>query len=139
MCVLTTATPAGPAGTTVSAVCSLSLDPLLTLACLQTGSSALAAIIESGQFAINILSSESCETSARFAWRIPPHEKFDGVDYHMQNQQPVLDEAVAWITCTVHDALPGGDHTILVGAVTDMGHHDGEPLVFHRGSYRCLA
>ena len=31
---------------------------------------------------------------------------------------PVLDDALAWLACDVHELLPGGDHTIGIGAVT---------------------
>ncbi len=53
---------------------------------------------------------------------------------------PVLDDALAWFTCSLKDMLPGGDHAIGVGAVLDMGHaeDDGDPLLWFRGGYRGL-
>ena len=137
--VLTTATPEGPVGMTVSAVCSLSLDPLLALACVCSGSSTLRAILDHGHFAINVLAADAGDVSTRFATRRCGQERFEGIGHRWENGVPVLDSAVAWLTCSVHDALPGGDHTILVGAITDLRRADGEPLVWHGGRYRSLA
>ncbi|WP_327675380.1 MULTISPECIES: flavin reductase family protein [unclassified Streptomyces] len=65
-------------------------------------------------------------------------ERFAGVPYRLQDSVPVLEGAVAAITCRVHGTHPGGDHTILVGAVTDTSHTPGRPLLRHRGAYRSL-
>ena len=48
---------------------------------------------------------------------------------------PVLDDALAWMVCDLEALHPGGDHTIGIGAVTEMGHAEGEPLVFYGGRY----
>lgn len=137
--VLTTVSAAGPTGMTVSAVCSLSVDPLLALACVCRGSSTLQAILDHGSFAINVLGADAGAISTRFAAGHGPGDRFGGTGYRWAHGLPLLDRAVAWITCSVHDTLPGGDHTILVGAVTDLDGADGEPLVWHGGRYRRLA
>jgi len=36
----------------------------------------------------------------------------------------------------VRDVLPGGDHTIFVGEVTDAQTRDGVPLLYFRSGYR---
>lgn len=137
--VLTTVSPAGPTGMTVSAVCSLSADPPLALACVCRGSSTLQAVLDHGSFAINVLGADAGPISARFAAGHSQAERFGGSGYRWTRGLPLLDMAIAWMTCSVHDALPGGDHMILVGAVTDLGRVDGEPLVWHGGRYRRLA
>jgi 3-hydroxy-9,10-secoandrosta-1,3,5(10)-triene-9,17-dione monooxygenase reductase component len=50
----------------------------------------------------------------------------------------VLDGAVAWIACDLRELLPGGDHTIGIGAVTRAWSdpEPREPLVFFKGAYR---
>ena len=45
----------GPAGATASAVCSLSLEPMMMLVCLDRGSRTLGAVEEAGRFGINVL------------------------------------------------------------------------------------
>ena len=52
---------------------------------------------------------------------------------------PVLDGALAWVACSLTDLLPGGDHTIGIGAVTAAQHRAGEPLIWFRGTYGKLA
>jgi len=52
---------------------------------------------------------------------------------------PCLDGALAWLVCDLQAEHPGGDHTIGVGAVTEMDHGPGEPLIYYRGEYRNLA
>lgn len=136
--VLTTASPSGPIGMTTSAVTSLSLDPLLVLACLANHSGTLTLIREHGAFAVNILGASMDQTSQVFAEK-PLMERFAGVPHHYQDTVPILDEAVASLTCRIHATHPGGDHTILIGAVTTTTHGSGEPLLRHRGTYRRLA
>ncbi|MGX1115746.1 flavin reductase (DIM6/NTAB) family NADH-FMN oxidoreductase RutF [Streptomyces ambofaciens] len=136
--VLTTTSPSGPIGMTTSAVTSLSLDPLLVLACLSNHSGTLALVREHGAFAVNILGAGMDHTSQVFAEK-PLTERFAGVPHHYQDTVPILDEAIASLTCTVHTTHPGGDHTILIGAVTTTSHGRGEPLLRHRGSYRRLS
>ncbi len=47
--------PDGPAGATASAVCSLSLEPMMMLACLDRGSRTLLAVQGADRFVINVL------------------------------------------------------------------------------------
>jgi 3-hydroxy-9,10-secoandrosta-1,3,5(10)-triene-9,17-dione monooxygenase reductase component len=42
---------------------------------------------------------------------------------------------LAWLVCDLRELLPGGDHMIGIGEVVAMGHGEGEPLVWYRGSY----
>lgn len=135
--VLTTSDRAGdPRGMTASAVCSLSVDPPLVLACVSCSSTMLPQLLDSGQFAVNILGHREAATSTRFAGSRA--DKFVGVRYRWIAGTPVLDAAVAWLCCTVDATHPGGDHTIVIGAVTRMNRGEGEPLVWHRGRYRQL-
>ncbi|MCW2991605.1 MAG: flavin reductase, partial [Solirubrobacterales bacterium] len=49
---------------------------------------------------------------------------------------PALDDAVAWIECTMRDEHDAGDHTIVVGSVSAIeAAADSAPLVFFRGRY----
>jgi flavin reductase (DIM6/NTAB) family NADH-FMN oxidoreductase RutF len=48
----------------------------------------------------------------------------------------VLDGVVAWIDGGLWAEYDGGDHTIVVARVLDLGADPARlPLVFHRGSY----
>ena len=62
-------------GITVSAFCSVSLDPPLVLICIEKATGSHFAFQESGVFNVNILSKDQADLSERFASQIP--DKFD--------------------------------------------------------------
>lgn len=138
VCVVTCHGIEGPAGLTTNAVTSLSLDPLLLLVCFDNESRTLPAVREAGRFAVNVLAAGQEELAAVFASKRVPTEKFAGVSHEVAHGVPVLDGALAWVACDLRELLPGGDHTIGIGAVTQAAvpHPDAEPLVFFRGAYR---
>ena len=129
----------GAVGMTTNALCSLSLDPLLVLACFDNQARTLAVVRESGRFGVNVLRAGQDAISGQFASKLPLDRKFDAVDYRLEQGVPVLDGALAWLVCDVREMLPGGDHTIGIGAVLAMGHEVGDPLVWYRGAYTSVA
>ena len=70
--VITTAGRDGPRGMTASAVCSVSVDPLLVLVCIDNRSETLRSILENRTFAINVLRETHASVSTAFASRTPP-------------------------------------------------------------------
>ena len=134
--VVTARDETGPAGLTTNAFSSLSLDPPLILVCFDNGSRTLPVVQSSRRFAVNVLRAGPDQLARVFASKRVADEKFAAVTHDAALGVPVLDGALAWFVCEVRDLLPGGDHTIGVGAVTDLDFDpDGEPLVFHRGAY----
>ena len=129
----------GAVGMTTNAMCSVSLDPLLLLVCFDNGARTLPVVRESGRFGVNVLRAGQQPLSGQFASKLPLDRKFDAVDYRLEHGVPVLDGVLAWLVCDLCELLPGGDHTIGVGAVTAMGHEQGEPLVWYRGAYTSVA
>jgi flavin reductase (DIM6/NTAB) family NADH-FMN oxidoreductase RutF len=129
----------GPTGMTANALCSLSLDPLLLLVCFDNSARTLSAIQATGRFAVNILRHEQHALSGAFASKLPEREKFDGVGWRSHQDVPVLENALAWLVCDLREVHPGGDHTIGIGAVTDMDHDaHSQPLVWYQGRYVTL-
>jgi 3-hydroxy-9,10-secoandrosta-1,3,5(10)-triene-9,17-dione monooxygenase reductase component len=128
----------GPSGLTANAVCSLSLEPLLMLVCLDRGSRTLAAVQESGKLAVNILSEGQQRLATLFSTKAAGAEKFDGVGYQEVDGVPVLDGTVAWLTGDLQDLLPGGDHFIGVAAVRSVHSNGGKPLIYYEGGFRSL-
>jgi flavin reductase (DIM6/NTAB) family NADH-FMN oxidoreductase RutF len=126
----------GPAGLTTNAFTSVSLDPPLILVCFDNTSRTLPVVREAGRFAVNILRAGQEDLAALFASKAMAAEKFADVTHTEDHGVPVLDDALAWLVCDVHELLPGGDHTIGIGAVTALGRApDGDPLVFWGGGY----
>jgi 3-hydroxy-9,10-secoandrosta-1,3,5(10)-triene-9,17-dione monooxygenase reductase component len=129
-------TTSGPAGLTTSAVTSLSLDPVLLLVCFDNDSRTLPLVRDSGRFAVNVLRAGQEELARVFASKRVAEEKFAAVTHESVDGVPILDGVLAWFLCDVRELLPGGDHTIGVGAVRDLDFDpDGDPLVFVRGGF----
>lgn len=136
--VVTTCTDAGPAGMTASAVTSLSLEPVQLLICISTRLPTHAAIEASGRFAVNVLGEGSGALAIRFA--TPTQDKFAGVEYTDRCGVPVLHEAIAYFVCDVHERLLGGDHSIFIGSVRQLGlRHGARPLLYYGGRFGQLA
>lgn len=136
--VVTAPGDAGPAGATANAVASLSLDPPLMLVCLDDRSRTLGALRAEGKFAVNVLSAAGEEDARTFATTAPHAEKWEGVPSTERSGVPVMDDALVWVVCELRDLLDGGDHTIVTGAVIELGTSEGRPLVFLEGEYRPL-
>jgi flavin reductase (DIM6/NTAB) family NADH-FMN oxidoreductase RutF len=130
--------PDGPAGATANAVCSLSIEPMLMLACLDRGSRTLLAVQAANRFGISVLH-EGQEALARaFATKAPVAEKWDGVAWSERDGVPAIDGALAFVACELRDVIAGGDHVIVTGEVMALDTAEGTPLVFHQGDYRPL-
>jgi flavin reductase (DIM6/NTAB) family NADH-FMN oxidoreductase RutF len=136
--VVTAAGPEGPSGATANAVCSLSLDPPLMLACLDRGSRTLLAVQAANHFGVSVLTATQEALALSFSSKAPVPEKWEGVAWTDREGIPALDDALVWLGCELVDVIAGGDHVMVTGAVLDLEQRDGDPLLFHRGSYRTL-
>lgn len=124
-------------GLTVASFASLSLHPPLVLVCIEKTVKSHDAIAEAGKFAVNILEHGQSELSNRFASRID--DKFAGVETRRgELDVPLLAKALTAIECTVHAQLPGGDHSIFIGAVQHIHTTEGHPLIYYRSAYHRL-
>jgi flavin reductase (DIM6/NTAB) family NADH-FMN oxidoreductase RutF len=125
----------GPAGATANAVSSLSIEPMLMLACLDRGSRTLLAVQGADRFSVSVLHDGQEGIARSFATKKPVAEKWAGVDWSVRDGLPAIDDALLWIACDLQDVITAGDHVILTGAVTDLATAAGRPLVFHDGGY----
>lgn len=128
----------GPAGATANAVCSLSIEPMLMLACLDRGSRTLLAVQAADRFGISVLHDGQEAVARSFATKAPVADKWSGVAWSERDGIPAIDGALLWIACELRDVIAAGDHVIVTGSVTDLEIGAGDPLVFHGGEYRPL-
>jgi 3-hydroxy-9,10-secoandrosta-1,3,5(10)-triene-9,17-dione monooxygenase reductase component len=133
--VITSASPSAAGGMTANAICSLSLDPLLALVCFENQARTLPIVRESGRFGVNVLSADQEQLAGVFASKLPEAEKLDGVAHRFESGVPIIEGTLAWATCTLHELIAGGDHTIAIGEVVSMGLGSGEPLLWYGGRY----
>ena len=125
-------------GLTTTDLSSLSIDPILLLASFDNDSRTLELVRETERFGVNVLGSDQEALARVFATKLPGVEKFEGVGYELEDGVPVLHGALAWLACNLHQLVPGGDHTVAIGAVTTMHQGEGEPLIWYRGGFREL-
>jgi flavin reductase (DIM6/NTAB) family NADH-FMN oxidoreductase RutF len=121
--VVTTHSHEGLAGLTVNSFCSVSLDPLLVLVCIDLNSHTLRYFRASKSFVVNILSDRQECLSRCFA--TPSQERYEHfcrVSYHLAaTGSPVIDDALAFVDARIVSEYPGGDHAIFVGRVEAIG------------------
>jgi 3-hydroxy-9,10-secoandrosta-1,3,5(10)-triene-9,17-dione monooxygenase reductase component len=136
--VVTVDTPSGPQGMTANAVASLSLDPVLVIVCFDNGARTLPEVERVRRFGVNVLAAGQEELARRFASK--EDTKFAAVPHSVHDGIPVLDGALAWVGCDLERLVPGGDHTIGIGAVhaAELGAEGAEPLLWYRGGYTSL-
>lgn len=125
----------GPIGFTCQSFSSLSLDPPLVAFAPARTSTTWPRLRDIGRFCVNVLADDQDALSSAFARS--GTDKFAGVSWEPSaHGSPVLDGVVAWIDCALFAEHEGGDHTIVVGRVLDLGATaEKTPLVFHRGAY----
>jgi 3-hydroxy-9,10-secoandrosta-1,3,5(10)-triene-9,17-dione monooxygenase reductase component len=133
--IVTATGPAGPAGATANAVSSLSIEPMLMLACLDRGSRTLLAVQAANRFGVSVLHVGQDEIARGFATKAPVAEKWQGVDWSERDGVPAIDGALVFVACELRDVIAGGDHVIVTGEVSALETSTGDPLVFHGGEY----
>ena len=116
-------------------VMQVSFKPRLVAVSIENDARTLRFIRETNVFSVNLLHEKDGDVIARQV--VMPSEarkvkgrseeaasliveKLANIPYGIHdNGCPVLDEALGWFTCDARDFFPVGDHTIVVGEVTD--------------------
>jgi flavin reductase (DIM6/NTAB) family NADH-FMN oxidoreductase RutF len=126
--------PSGPIGMACNSVTSVSLDPPLMLVCVGKSSETWPEIRAAGRFCVNVMAAHHEDTCLQFSRK--GTERFAGIGWHPRPAGPALDDALAWIECSLRDEHDAGDHTIVVADVLAMdARASGSPLIFFRGRY----
>ena len=132
--------PDGPTGATASAVCSLSLRPMMMLVCLDLDSRTLGAVRQAERFSINVLCLDQRPEAELFASKADQEEKWSAVTWHGDLEVPLIEDCPATVVCRRVDMIPAGDHVIVTGEVLEVDYDSeaAEPLVYHGGLFRTL-
>ena len=125
-----------PIGSTVSAFCSVSLEPPLLLVCLDRSNPTRGAVERCGVFGVNILSAESRDIALRFGM-IGDADRFRATPYRARpGGAPQLEAAPVFIDCILESAHDAGDHLIMVGRGARIDRIGvAAPLVYHAGGF----
>jgi flavin reductase (DIM6/NTAB) family NADH-FMN oxidoreductase RutF len=121
-------------GMTVTALAFVSLQPPLLLVCLEENARTRALVEQQGRFAVNVLSVEQEPVAKAFA--LAGEKSLEGVPHHLdESGAPMLDEAVASISCRTTQIVKTGDHDTFIAEVLEVVTRGGDPLVYFDRSY----
>jgi flavin reductase len=135
--VVATAGEEGRFGQTVSAMCSVSADPPLLLACINRKSACGKAILRHRVFSVNVLRADQQRVAQVFAGRPRSGEPYDfgcAVWEEEATGAPLLVGAAARFDCELAAVHEAASHRIFVGRVVASSAGNGTPLIYaHRG------
>ena len=130
---------AGWVAQTVSAMCSVSVEPPLILVCVNRRSPINAMIERSGVFCVSALATQHDHVADTFAGRPwPGKDRWDFTCGHWEaapSGAPRLTDALAAFDCAVHSVVAAGTHLVYVGAVREVVGGTGAPLVYANRGY----
>lgn len=125
-------------GLTANSFSSVSLNPALVSWSLANHAPSMPIFQGCSHYTIHVLKREQKDLAIRFSQ--PRDDKFDGLELSLGlGNSPVLTDAMATFQCRNAYRHLGGDHIIFLGAVEQFHVGEGEPLIFHAGSFCDLA
>ena len=111
--IITTTGPAGRAGFTASAVCSVTDMPPTLLVCLNRSSSIYAIFAGNNTLCVNTLSPKHEDLSRLFGGKTPVEERFAAASWTLSEAGSlILDGAAAAFDCRIMKATDVGSHTV---------------------------
>lgn len=128
-------------GLTATAVCSLSDQPPMALACVNSNASAHRPIQSAKCFSINLLADAQSDLAMRFSSKkLEGEARFDAEQWDtLATGAPLLKGAIANLDCEVVQEHSFDTHTIFIGRVKACRFSEyAEPLLYFRGEFRNL-
>lgn len=131
-------------GLAVTAVCSLTMDPPSILVCVNRSSNTHDLIVQSGGFAVNLLSDSLNHRSLAQCFADPKRvgeAKFtQGAWMSRANGSPMLEDGLSSIDCAVVNTVEVGTHTIFIGEVRQVHNNpDKSPLIYANRNFTGVA
>jgi 3-hydroxy-9,10-secoandrosta-1,3,5(10)-triene-9,17-dione monooxygenase reductase component len=125
-----------PLGSTVSAFCSVSLEPPMLLICLDRANPLRGPLAECGVFGVNILAEDGRDLARRFA-AVGAINRFEGQPFRaVDGGAPQLEAAPIFVDCVVESTTRAGDHFVIVGRGTRIEHTSAAPpLLYQKGRF----
>lgn len=138
-----TAGRGAPRGMTANSFTSVSLKPPLVLVCVLREAAMHGAILEGESFAVSVLSAQQEKVARHFANHARPRgdREFELVDCvpGRHTGVPIVCDALSWVECGLVAVYDGGDHSIFLGSVLDLGRGtDRDALLYYGGDFHRL-
>ncbi|MFC8538621.1 flavin reductase family protein [Streptomyces sp. NPDC057249] len=132
-----------PQGMTANSFTSVSLEPPMILVCVKRTAALHDAILAEETFAVSVLAGHQQDVATYFADRGRPRgsREFETVESTpgKHTGAPVLADAQAWLECSLAAVYDGGDHSIFLGSVLDIGRREtDDPLLYFGGGFHQL-
>ena len=125
--------PEGRHGLTVNSFTAVSLEPpLVLIALLKTARGH--DFFLSRPFGVNVLGAEQEALARHFAGR----PQLERVQWDEASPVPRLSDALSYFDCAPWAAYDGGDHTLVVGEVTQFDYREGDALGYFCGRFVSL-
>ena len=130
----------GYRGLTAASLVSVSADPPLVMVGLEHETATLAAVLETRQFNVSVLTRDQEFLADRFAGRAPAVEaRWRAIPHRIAgNGIPLIDGCAAWLECELTDVHPAGDHDVCIARVTAAQAGSGDPLILWDRSFWTL-
>ncbi|MGH9280033.1 MAG: flavin reductase family protein [Acidimicrobiales bacterium] len=110
-------------GMTMNWATQVSFDPKLVAVSIENGSLTHELVAEGGVFCLNVIDREDRAIVRKFTKPVEVDaaaKTLNGFPFHDGlSGAPVLDQAVAYVDCRVHERMEVGGHTLFVGEVID--------------------
>lgn len=121
-------------GLAVNAFSSVSMDPPMVLACVNSASQSHEVLSDAPHLGISILGRDQANVAMSFSRS--GGDKFSDVAWHAgPHGAPLLDGASASFEVEVQERISAGTHTIFLCRVVDVEATDKPPLVYSAGGF----
>jgi flavin reductase (DIM6/NTAB) family NADH-FMN oxidoreductase RutF len=131
----------GPAGFLGLSATHITANPPSMLVSIDGNTSALAAVLHGGHFAVNYIPADAQALADMFGGKTQAKgaDRFDPSQWAtLASGAPVFKKALGVIDCTLVDTVGYEHTTIALGRVVSLQHGEGKALVFFRGQYVTL-
>ena len=134
-----------PHGMTANSFTSVSLAPPLVLVCVRREAAMHDVILDHGAYAVSVLSARQGHLARHFA---NPARPRGGLEFAVAESTPgrrtgapIMAGSLAWFECRLAAVYDGGDHSIFLGEVLDLGRAPDadDALLFYGGGFHGLA
>ncbi|MFK4548140.1 flavin reductase (DIM6/NTAB) family NADH-FMN oxidoreductase RutF [Streptomyces tendae] len=127
-----------PVGIVASSFVAVSMDPPLVSICVQHTSTTWPLLADRPRLGLSVLGATHDLACRQIASKTG--DRFAGIDYVVTDEGAVLlNEAASWLDCSIHTAVPAGDHDLVLLRVEALqAYDDVAPLIFHGSRLHAL-
>lgn len=126
-----------PTGCVANSIMQITSSPATVAASINHDNYTNQCIEKSGYFSFSILAENSpAELIGQFGFQSGKNvDKFDGVDFEMAGNVPVIKNTCGYVVCKVIDKMETATHTVFLGEVVDAHVYEGNGPEMTYGYY----